>query len=270
MKRALRLVGIAVLFFALSAAHGWAAEWVLTRVTGVGWIVPPRAEAQEAVEGQTVPEGWTVATGPQSRILLMRGEESISLGPESRVALWQPGAATVVAQTQGVATFDVEHRPLRSFTVETPVLAAAVKGTQFTVTVTDEASSVHVTEGSVQVKVLATGDATLLGPSQGVIVYNVDPTLLPAPSPGAAGTPLLERLGGGVSGIGEALAGTVGEVIETLGDLVGQVLEPLAGETGEIVEETLDAAEGAVEEILSGVTDIVDGVVGGIGGALGL
>ncbi len=270
MKRALRLVGIAVLFLALSAAHGWAAEWVLARVTGVAWIFPPRAEAQAAVEGETLPDGWTVATGAQSRVLLMRGAESISLGPESSVALWGPGAATVVAQTQGVATFDVEHRPLRSFTVETPVLAAAVKGTQFTVTVTGEASSVHVADGSVQVKVLLTGDATLLGPGQGVIVYNADPALLPAPSPGAAGTPVLQRLGGAVNGVGDALAGTVGEVIETLGDLVGQALAPLATATGEIVEETLEGAAGAVEEIVSGVTDIIGGALGGIGGALGL
>lgn len=70
----------------------------------------------------------------------------------------------------GSLLFKVEKRASQHFEVETPYLAAVVKGTTFSVSVDGEASAVHVVEGAVEVKALATGQVGLIKPGYTAVV----------------------------------------------------------------------------------------------------
>ena len=71
------------------------------------------------------------------------------LGKDPFLILRSHGGKTIVQQA-GSILLDVEKRNVKHFEVETPYLAAVVKGTKFTVTSGDEGASVKVTRGSVQ------------------------------------------------------------------------------------------------------------------------
>jgi ferric-dicitrate binding protein FerR (iron transport regulator) len=62
--------------------------------------------------------------------------------------------------------FEVDKRPGQDFQVDTPYLAAIVKGTSFSVSFVQEQSRVDVAEGSVGVSSNATGQAVVIGPGQ--------------------------------------------------------------------------------------------------------
>jgi hypothetical protein len=70
----------------------------------------------------------------------------------------------------GSLLFKVEKQASQHFEVETPYLAAVVKGTTFSVSVDGEASAVHVVEGAVEVKALATGQVGLIKPGYTAVV----------------------------------------------------------------------------------------------------
>ena len=74
--------------------------------------------------------------------------------------------STTIIQRAGTILLDVEKRNVKHFEVETPYLAAVVKGTQFRVTVSGRSSKVDVLRGQVQVADLKTGKFALVLPGQ--------------------------------------------------------------------------------------------------------
>ncbi len=80
------------------------------------------------------------------------------------------GVRTKIVQAMGSLLFKVEKRANQHFEVETPYLAAVVKGTTFTVSVDGETSAVHVVEGAVEVTALATGQVGLVKPGYTAVV----------------------------------------------------------------------------------------------------
>ncbi len=91
--------------------------------------------------------GNTVRTGRNGRVLLVRGEESILIAPNSVVGLpseKKEGLATTIKQQAGSILLEVEKKSVKHFEVETPYLAAVVKGTQFRVTVSASGVKVDV------------------------------------------------------------------------------------------------------------------------------
>ena len=82
--------------------------------------------------------GDTIRTGRNGRVLLKRGEETILISPNSVVGVpaeKKEGLSTTIVQQAGSILLEVEKRNVKHFEVETPYLAAVVKGTQFRVTV---------------------------------------------------------------------------------------------------------------------------------------
>ena len=82
--------------------------------------------------------GDTIRTGRNGRVLLVRGEETILISPNSVIGLpteKKDGLATTILQQAGSILLEVEKRNVKHFEVETPYLAAVVKGTQFRVSV---------------------------------------------------------------------------------------------------------------------------------------
>ncbi|WP_229003642.1 FecR family protein [Roseibium aggregatum] len=119
----------------------------------------------------TLHKGHTIATRKGARAVLQRGKDSITVGPNTEFALSQfrsNDSQTTLLQRKGTIDVDVETRGRPFFRVETPYLAAVVKGTRFSVTVTGNESRVSVQRGVVGVQDLASGQQSDLRAGQTV------------------------------------------------------------------------------------------------------
>ena len=122
-------------------------EWTVRKASGEVWTgargVQPVSLGQESV----LKPGDTVTTGRNGRVLLVRGQETILIAPNSIVGVpaeKKDGLATTITQQAGSILLEVEKRNVPHFEVETPYLAAVVKGTQFRVSVTATGTRVEV------------------------------------------------------------------------------------------------------------------------------
>ena len=144
------LVGAAVCFAGTSAQ---AAEWRLVDVAGSISIVAPGAAPAPARLNQIVPTGATVTTSAGARATLDNGAQHMVVGPNSRMTVApDAGGFTRVIQDLGAVMFQVDKQKVPHFRVDTPLLAAIVKGTTFTVVVEPQADAVNVAEGLVEVR----------------------------------------------------------------------------------------------------------------------
>jgi len=102
---------------------------------------------------QAIPDGASVATGPDGTAVLAHGSETITLLPSSRVVLTDSllSSSTSIFQQLGDVLFKVGKQDHPHFQVDTPYLAAIVKGTTFTVHVDADGARVFVSEGVVEV-----------------------------------------------------------------------------------------------------------------------
>ncbi len=76
------------------------------------------------------------------------------------------GLATTITQQAGSILLEVEKKNVKHFEVETPYLAAVVKGTQFRVTVSASGATVDVTRGQVEVSDFKSGQIAMVMPGQ--------------------------------------------------------------------------------------------------------
>jgi FecR protein len=165
-----RVMGIAL---ALAANAGaFAAEsdgWSVSKSTGEVWIATGEAKQVSLTQDETLKPGDTIRTGRNGRVLLIRGEETILIAPNSVVGLpleKKNGLSTIILQQAGSILLDVEKRNVQHFEVETPYLAAVVKGTQFSVTVGATGTSVDVRRGQVEVSDFKSGQIAQVMPGQ--------------------------------------------------------------------------------------------------------
>lgn len=144
--------------------------WTVARLTGKAWLVS--AEGHERLQrGTEVPPGLTIETTSGARVLLVQGETSISIGPNSVMAisaLRSSDSYTTVLHQLGQLDVDVEKRAAPHLEVVTPFLAAVVKGTRFQVGVTGSGASVAVVRGLVSVSDYDSGDRADVGANQTV------------------------------------------------------------------------------------------------------
>ena len=147
------LLACSALALALAAGSAQAAEWRLTEVTGTVRIAVPGAEAAPARLNQVLPTGSSVTTTLGARASLDNGAQHIVVGPNSRMTVApDAGGFTRIAQDLGAIMFKVDKQKAPHFRVDTPLLAAIVKGTTFTVVVGPQADAVNVAEGLVEVR----------------------------------------------------------------------------------------------------------------------
>lgn len=146
-------------------------QWRVSEVSGDVRIADgPRNRA--ATRGALLSSGSVIASGPRSRAVLVRGRQYLVVSPNSRLRVGGSGGGTAgAAQSMiqmavefGGALFKVDRRETPHFGVQTPYLAAVVRGTTFNVTVTPTGASVEVTEGAVQVSTLDGGAGELVRP----------------------------------------------------------------------------------------------------------
>lgn len=157
------------LFLAGSVNSAAATEWVVKRVSGIVYFVAPNVEAFRAKKGMVFKKGYTMGTRAGGRALIVRGEESISVGPNTTFAIskYQSNRSkTTLLQRKGKVTVDVTRRSRPHFFVETPFLAAVVKGTRFEVNVNSKRTRVSVARGVVEVQDFSSGDKADLSAGQ--------------------------------------------------------------------------------------------------------
>ena len=179
MVRAAKAACVAAL---MTSVPAWAgeAQWRISQMSGPVRI--ERAGLQGvAVANRDLKDGDTIVTGKGGRAVLVRGRQYMTVTPDSRIAVYappRPGGFTRVIQSLGSALFNVDKRADKHFRVETPQLAAVVKGTTFTVTTTASASSVQVTEGAVEVATLDGGARSLVTPGMIGMIDGANPFAL--------------------------------------------------------------------------------------------
>lgn len=272
MLRATRILfaaGLLALLHALGPIQAFAQDnvWQVSKVSGEAWIAGSGVQQVSLGQASTLKPGDMIRTGRNGRVLLVRGAESMLISANSQVAVpttTGSGRSTILQQA-GSILLDVEKRNVQHFEVETPFLAAVVKGTQFRVTVTPGSAEVDVQRGQVQVSDFRSGQFVLVQPGQAASVAGngaaglrlsgagqFNPTQQGAPRspsirpvsvpreglPPPAGAGREERRAGGGDGAGKAVSisgGTV-RIGTTLGEAkvnVHAVTKGLARNTGE-------------------------------------
>jgi len=146
--------------------------WTLAEKSGDVRVVHPGLQpASVQVRSALVP-GDIVTTGVTGRAMLTRGKDYVVVAPGSRLLLppeQQESGFTRLVQQVGTMLYKVHHTGVPHFAVQTPMLAAVVKGTSFTVIVEKDRAAVQVTDGVVEVS-SAVGQARRLV-ERGVTVY---------------------------------------------------------------------------------------------------
>jgi hypothetical protein len=156
------------------AGSGQAAEniWRVAKSSGEVSMTTAAGQQTALTDGATVKPGDNIRTGQTGRVLLTRGEETILISPNSAVGIPAEPAekkselSTTIIQQAGSILLEVEKRDVKHFVVETPYLAAVVKGTQFRVTVNKNDSRVDVVRGQVEVSDFKSGKYALVQPGQ--------------------------------------------------------------------------------------------------------
>lgn len=170
MRRVLQLIALA--FLAAATSSAFAADegaWTVSKSSGEVWLSSTGTQPASLKPDATLKPGDNVRTGRSGRVLLQRGEETILISPNSVVGLpaeKTDGLATTILQQAGSILLEVEKRNVKHFEVETPYLAAVVKGTQFRVTVGAKSTSVDVVRGQVEVADFRSGQIAQVKPGQ--------------------------------------------------------------------------------------------------------
>ncbi len=170
-----RILAMALVLGAASSAR--AAEdgaWSVSKSSGEVWIATTDAQPASLKQEEVLKPGDIIRTGQNGRVLLVRGEETILISPNSVVGLpaeKKEGLSTTIMQQAGSILLEVEKRNVKHFEVETPYLAAVVKGTQFSVTVNAASTSVEVRRGQVEVSDFKSGQIAQVMPGQAVTAF---------------------------------------------------------------------------------------------------
>lgn len=144
-------------------------EWQVAKATGEVWITSATAQSVSLTTSSVLRPGEKIQTGKNGRVLLTRGAETILIAPNSLIGLPAPQApdrTTTILQQAGSIVLEVEKRNVEHFAVETPFLAAVVKGTRFKVHVGQNGADVRVLSGSVNVSSFKSGQFALVSAGQ--------------------------------------------------------------------------------------------------------
>lgn len=164
---------IAALIVLPTAVFAVADDWRVVKATDQVKYTVDRTNWQDLRAGEVVPNRAWVSTGPRGRVQLARGVESITFQPNTLAAITTNESAamkTQIFQQVGSLDLEIEKRSQPHTTVQTPYLAAVVKGTIFHVTVDRMKASVAVDRGLVQVTSFASGQRSNVAPGQSATV----------------------------------------------------------------------------------------------------
>lgn len=186
--KSIRTAAVLAFAFAYAASAGEAMAgdgWRIVESTGAVKVGGASFMPVAVSENQVLPSDSWVETAATGHVILIRGQESIALGPNSRVMLpdEEVNGNTQVLQTLGAALYQIGKQKAPHFQVDTPYLAAVVKGTTFTITVDEKATAVEVTEGLVEVATPDRADVELVQPGfTGIVTKGALGSVVVAPT----------------------------------------------------------------------------------------
>ena len=190
----LALIVVSSFFLAMSPASATGAQdkWIVTQLSGDARVVHPGLQPASLKVNAQILSGDTLITGPTGRATLVRGADYIIIAPRSELRLPTTPEATGftrVVEKLGTMLFKIQHTGIPHFAVDTPMLAAVVKGTTFSITVDQNRSAVQVIQGAVQVTAVDGGMSRMVEGGRTVFVNHAEPkNLMDADKPAPATT----------------------------------------------------------------------------------
>ena len=169
IQNGLAYAAIALAMVVFSNTGHAESAWQVESSSGDVWIAQEGATPVSLGSKQALASGTMLTTGATGRVIIRRGEEAIVVAPNTSIQLApqsKQGLATTIIQSIGTILLSVDKKDHQHFEVETPYLAAVVKGTKFAVTVANGKSSVHVVQGAVEVMDFESGDVGMVRPGQ--------------------------------------------------------------------------------------------------------
>ncbi|MBV1932502.1 MAG: FecR family protein [Porticoccaceae bacterium] len=168
-------------------------QWQVVELTGHVQHKPPGMAKWIDVEANaTLTAPLYLKTSDDAHILLSHRNDSTRIGPNSTIQfaaekVQSTGLFMRVAQSLGHALFKIESGQPREIEVATPYLVTVVKGTTFSVQVSDEQAIVNLIDGLLEVSapglseqvILKTGQLALMAAGAKSITV-IDPTTPPA------------------------------------------------------------------------------------------
>ena len=265
MQRFLLLIFATFAFLSAPAtAAGAAAEmWRVSQKSGDVRVVHNRLQPAAARIDAALSPGDVVMTGATGRATLTRGGDYIVIAPSSRLLLpanAQQGGWTSLIQEMGTMLFKVRSTGKPHFRVDTPMLAAVVKGTTFTVVVGPDRSAVQVIEGAVEVSAVQGGMSRLVEGGKTVFIANDNPSsLITADGATLQKTSATPGTAVKLGGSGDVGLATVASLTDGLvrADLTAAPAKPAVATTTPIVASAATTVTGTV-------SGVVDGVVTGV------
>lgn len=170
--RVLKLIGGLLILLASPAMAGEGGAWVLTQKSGDVRVLRNGLQPASLQLRAALVPGDVIATGATGRAMLTNGDDYVVVAPASRLVLPKEQAQTGftrLMQQVGTMLYKVRHTGVPHFAVETPLLAAVVKGTSFTIVVDKDRAAVQVTDGIVEVS--SAGGAARRLVERGATVY---------------------------------------------------------------------------------------------------
>ncbi len=234
MSRFKFIAGFALLCGLTSVSQ--AQTYVIERVSGKvaitagGQVVQPAAGVKFSAPAE-------ITTSAEGRLRIASDSAALNVAPNSSVVI--PVAASTwlerVQHRLGQVLFSVKPRAPDSFHVETPYLVAVVKGTTFSVVVSEHAAEVALIEGAVQLSAPEDDDVVLLKPNQRAVreAGASDFTVTQAPPAAAPAEPI-----GRVTHEAPTLASERSDVIQ--GDLNDVVADFAARNVAPVPPEPID------------------------------
>lgn len=140
-----------------------AADWVVARVSQPSKFTTDNKTWSTLKAGMTVPNQSWISTGPRGRVVLQRNKDQVTFQPGTMAGVFERAGMAVhtdFAQQTGTLSLSIDPQVKPHLSVQTPYLAAVVKGTVFSVSITKNGATVGVDRGRVEVTDPRSGEKT--------------------------------------------------------------------------------------------------------------
>ena len=153
------LLSLSVLAVCFGTAE--AADWVVSKINPPAQYSADGDKWHALSVGKPIPDGSWVRTGERGMLLLEKDAGSVLFKPGSLAEItseFEGRAGTSIKQRSGALLLDVETRDRAHTEVQTPFLAAVVKGTKFESRVGKWDAEIEVRRGIVEVTHIRRGE----------------------------------------------------------------------------------------------------------------
>jgi hypothetical protein len=192
--RILHIFGAILVLIATPVSAQGVSVWIVAQKSGDVRVLRSGMQPASVQLRSALAPGDLVATGVNGRAMLTNGDDYVIVAPGSRLIVpkeqaQQQAGFTRLVQQLGTMLYKVKHTGIPHFSVQTPMLAAVVKGTSFTIVVDQDRAAVQVTDGVVEVSSAAGNTRRLV--ERGITVYvgRERPNEIVEMRPGAADMP---------------------------------------------------------------------------------